>query len=230
MTHNQIASTIRNRVADGLSGNISNQAFSIQQLMDEVDTTRAKLVNTMSKSGLVDPNYLMQPIDTLPIEMLPTIDACTAYAGPCSEIPGVIVPKLMPLFGGKGIQYLGRTNMQEAIAVYYDYEDIRNHRVRIRTKNRPFGLVDVSTGADNMHRIYLFNLGKYSSLEYLKMRAVFEHPGRVSFLDPTSDTKEYPAPGHIQDAIMDALTEKYVRYFRQLNVPITTNTQSDPIT
>ena len=81
-----------------------------------------------------------------------------------------------------------------------------------------------------MFTIYLFNFGKFNALKWLKIRAVFESPNKVSSLDPTSKYKEYSAPGHVQNQIIDMLTEKYVRYFRQLNIPQTPNTQSDPVT
>lgn len=230
MTHTEIASSIRNRVSDGLSGNIGDQAFSIEQLMDEIDLTRAEIINKLAMAGKVDVSYLLQSIDTIPIEMLSPSDGCVALDGPCSEIAAIKVPKLMSVFGSRGIQYLGLTNMQESIAAYFHPEDIRNHKVRIRTSQRPFAWIDTTADANDMFTLFLFNLGKYNALKYLKLRAVFDNPNKVGSLDPNNQYKEYAAPGHIQLNIIDILTEKYVRYYRQLNIPNITNTQTDQVT
>jgi len=229
MTHNEIASTIRNRVADGLSGNIVDQAFSIEQLLEEIDLQRADFANKYAIQGTkLDPKFLMQEIDILKLECRDLSEDC--LIGSHDSVPSIKIPKIMPLFGESAIQYLGLVNMQEAFAVYYHPEDIRNHRVRIRTKNRPFAWVDLSPDKNDMLTIYLFNLGPHNGLQYLKLRGIFEHPTRVNINNPNASDMEYPAPLHMQMAIIDALTEKYVRYYRQLNVPPVPNTQSDPIT
>ena len=66
MTLNEITSTIRNKVADSLSGNISNQAFSIKQLEEEVDIERASYIQKYLDSGRkINPKFLLQTIDKL---------------------------------------------------------------------------------------------------------------------------------------------------------------------
>ena len=45
------------------------------------------------------------------------------------------------------------------------------------------------------------------------------------------DEKEYPAPGLIQEMIISILSERYIRYYRTLQVPNNgPNTQTDPVT
>jgi len=81
-----------------------------------------------------------------------------------------------------------------------------------------------------MITLWFFNLGKYNPLRFVSVRAAFEHPTNINLDDPTRLEKEYPAPGHMQNAIIDTLAEKYVRYFRQLQVPTPPNTQTDIVT
>ena len=229
MTHNEIASTIRNRVADGLSGNISNQALSVEQLLEEIDLARADFAHKYALTPKLDPKFMMQEIDILKIECRNLSEDCFIKS-PGEGVASVKVPKVMPIFGESGVQYLGLVNMQEAFAVYYHPEDIRNHKVRIRTSRRPYAWIDTAPDSNDMHTIYFFNLGPHNGLKYVKIRAIFEHPTRVHIDNPNAADMEYPAPLHMQNAIIDALTEKYVRYFRQLNEVPVPNTQSDPIT
>tara|TARA_R110000765_G_scaffold214255_2_gene319326 strand:+ start:13 stop:702 length:690 start_codon:yes stop_codon:yes gene_type:complete len=229
MTHNELASTIRNRVADGLSGNIADQAFSVEQLMAEIDLTRADIINKREQTAKLDSKYLMQKIDIIPIVCKPMSEDCI-YQEPGGDIPSINVPKIMPTFGDDAIEYLGTVNMQERFSVYYHPDDIQHHKVRVRTAHRPFAWVDLAPNKEDMMTIWFFNFGKFNPLKFMKIRAIFEHPTRVGTLDPSIFDAEYPAPLHVQNTIVDTLTEKYVRYYRQLNIPSLPNQQTDQTT
>jgi hypothetical protein len=229
MTLNEITSTIRNRVSDGLSGNISNQAYSVKQLEEEVDLERAAYIQKYVDSGRkLNPNYMYQTVDGLRI-------VCTDLSNnaPCGFTSGDGVPavKIQPIastFDDSAIEYFGLMNKQEKFIVYYDTDNIGNHKYRVKTAKRPFIWIDTTQDQNGLMTAYLLNAGKYFNLKYLSVRAIFEHPSRIG--GSTAGEKEYPAPGHVQMAIIDSLTEKYVRYFRQMNIPPLPNTQSDPVT
>ena len=231
MTSTEIASAIRNRVSDGLSGNINNQAYSLEQLLEEIDLARADFAHKYANQGVkLNPKHLVQQIDTLRIECRNLSDDC-AIKEPCGDVPSIKIPKLMSLVNERDIvQYLGLVNMQEDFAVYFHPDDIQNHRVRIRTRARPFVWVDLATDASGNQTIWFFNMGPFNPLQIVKLRAVFAQPTRVNLDDPNHLEKEYPAPLHMQNAIIDALTEKYVRYYRQMNIPPIPNQQNDPVT
>ena len=58
MTANELASAIKNRIYDGLSGIISDQSISSAQLMDEIDLARADFVNKYAMSSKLNTKYL----------------------------------------------------------------------------------------------------------------------------------------------------------------------------
>ena len=230
MTHNELASAIRNRVADGLSGNISDQAFSVEQIMDEIDLMRADFAHKYSSTAKLDPTFLVQePRELFKIECRNLSPDCGLLAFE-ENVASIKIPKLMPLFGEEAVQYLGLDNMQESFAVYFHPIDIRHHKVRIKTRKRPYAWIDTAPDSNDMQTVWLFNMGSYNPLQYLKLRAVFEHPSKIDPDVPNHLDKEYPAPLHLQNAIVDALTEKYIRYHRQLNIPSIPNQQTDQIT
>jgi len=235
MTQQEIASSVKNKVADGLSGNITDQAFSLEQLYDEIDLARADFINKYAPTSKLNPKYLLQTIDDLELVCTSlTHTDCCVDSGISSgdEVPAVEIPPVMATFDDSAIEYVGLNNKQEKFSVYFSTSDIALHRVRVRTAHRPFVWVDTTLNCNNNFTLYFFNMGKYNPLKFVSIRAVFNHPGRVGDLDPDFLEKEYPAPLHMQNAIIDTLTEKYVRYFRQLNVdPRTTpQTNNDPIT
>ncbi len=233
MTHMEIASAIRNKVADGLSGNITDQAFSLEQLYDEIDLARADFINKYSPTSKLNPKYLLQTIDNLQIVCTSLTNADCCQMTNCmsgEEVPAVEIPALVATFDDSAIEYLGLNNKQEKFAIYFSTSDIANHRVRIRTSHRPFVWVDTSLNHNNKYTLYFFNLGKLNPLKFVSIRAVFNHPSSVHAMDPEYLDREYPAPLHMQNAIIDTITEKYIRYFRQLNVVMPPDTKTDPIT
>lgn len=231
MTLNEITSAIRNRVSDGLSGNISNQAYSIKQLEEEVDLERAAYIQTYSDSGRkMNAKYMYQSIDGMHVEChdLSQNAPCGFSSG--SGVPAVKIPPVASTFDDSAVEYFGLMNKQEDFIVYFDTDSISNHKYRHRTAKRPFIWIDTSPDKEGMMTAFLLNAGKYSTLKYISIRAIFEHPSTIGNTDPSYGDKEYPAPGHVQKHIIDTLTEKYVRYFRQMNIPPLPNTQSDPVT
>jgi hypothetical protein len=227
-----MSSAVRNNVADGLSGNISDQAFSLEQLNDQIDLARADFAHKYAATTKLDPTYMVQsPRELFKITCKNMSPDC-GIEGWGENIASITVPKIMPLFEDQAIQYLGLNNMQEAFRVYMHPEDIRNHKLKMRTRNLPYAWLDTAANTEDKHTIWFFNMGSYNSLQFLKLRAVFEQPSKINANMPNYLDMEYPAPLHMQNAIVDALTEKYIRYYRQLNVPIqsTTNTQTDNIT
>jgi hypothetical protein len=229
MTHNELASAIRNRVGDALSGNLNNQAYSLEQLHEEIDLTRGTFINKYINTSKLDPKFLVQEIDTLPIICRNLSEDCFIQ-DPAGSVPSIKIPPLSSVFGDKAIEFLGLVNMQESFAVYFSPDDIRNHKYRIKTNKRPFAWVDLASDKNGQQTIYFFNLGKFNPLKFVKLRAIFSHPSSVNSDNPNSLDMEYPAPDYMQDAILDVLTEKYIRYYRQLNVPSVPNQQNDIIT
>ena len=231
MTLNEITSAIRNRVSDGLSGNISNQAYSIKQLEEEVDLERSSYIQKFADSGRkLNPNYMYQTVDGLKVlcQDLSQNAPCGFTSG--DGVPAVKIQPIASTFDDSAVEYFGLMNKQEKFIVYFDTDSAINHKYRVKTAKRPFIWIDTTQDGDGMMTAYLLNAGKYFNLKYMSIRAIFEHPSRIGSNVPDFGDKEYPAPGHVQNAIIDALTEKYVRYFRQMNIPPIPNEQTDKIT
>jgi len=231
MTANELTSAIKNRIYDGLSGNISNQSISNDQLFDEIDLVRADFVNKYSMTAKLNTKYLLQSLENLELKCtsLAYSSKCDAFRHSNDEVPALEVPVLLATPDDSAIEFLGLTNKQEKFPVYYDTSDILNHRVRIRTANKPFVWVDTTINANGMNTLYFFNLGKFNPLKFVSLRAMFSHPSSVIPFDPEYIDREYAAPAHMQMAILDAVTEKYIRYYRQMNAELQPNIQSDNI-
>jgi hypothetical protein len=229
MTTNEMSSTIENNVSDALSGAILNRAISTEQIAAEMDLLREKLAFEQVKSGKIDLKYFMQ---SLPPQAL----VCRDFVRDCGSVksgdsvPSIRIPKLMAMQNNSQLEYVGLANKQKRFTVYYDVDDISNHKFRLKTAHAPFVWVDLTPDNDDMIALYFFNMGEYSTLKYVDVRGAFAKPTIVAPLDPMFEFKEYPAPGYIQSMIITTLTETYLRYYRQLNIPNQPNTQQDNVT
>ena len=231
MTINQMSSTIRNRISDGLSGNITNVAYSLEQIEDEIDLMRATLVENLKKTpNKVNTDHLLQTLDRLCIECRDIgngMDDCLMKVSTGIEVASVKIPA--PI--AKHLKYVGTVDKMNAFKIYFDTEDLVNHKYRIRTKRAPFVWADLaSRDSAGLITLYFFNMGKYNPLKYVSVRGVFESPMNALSINPEYGEIEYPAPAHIQEAIIEALVNKYVFSYRKLNIPPLPNTQSDPVT
>jgi hypothetical protein len=229
MTVNEISSTIINNVSDALSGAILNRAISTGQIEAEIDLLREKLAFEQIRTGKIDLKYFMQSLNSLPIICRDFTRECGAIKSG-ESIPSIRIPKLMALQNNTQLEYVGLVNKQKRFIVYYDIDDISNHKFRLKTSHSPFVWVDLTPDNEDMIMLYFFNLGKYGVLKYVDVRGSFAKPTLLFPLDPESSEKEYPAPGYIQEMIISTLSERYIRYYRQLNIPTLPNQQQDNIT
>jgi len=225
MTVLEIASAIRNHVSDGLSGNVTGQAYSIEQLMDEIDLKRSKLIHQYLHTAKLEKTRLYQNYET-------EVIVCEKLSHECFDIysdsvPAIKIPPIIADFNKAAIEYIGLINAQRSFKVYYDIDDVYNHKFRHKTGHREFIWMDTDLDADGMMTGYFFNMAPHDPLKKIRARAIFEHPSQI----PGAHDKEYPASGSLQNDIIKALTEEYIRYYRQLNIaPIQIpNQQTDPI-
>jgi hypothetical protein len=128
------------------------------------------------------------------------------------------VPKIMSTPDESAVGYIGYINMSSNFPFYSNIDQMNAHKYRVYTAGTPFAYSDMTTNENGNATIYLFNLGEFNPLKKLMIRAVFENPQELLTLDPDALDREYPAPGSIQEDIITRLSERYIRYYRQLNI------------
>ncbi|MCK5787963.1 MAG: hypothetical protein KAH32_03120 [Chlamydiia bacterium] len=222
MTLNQLASTVRNHVNDGLNG-LATLSFSIEQLKDEILLTSSTLLVEMAHQGLVDLSRISQRIDGVRVECEEVSRNCSVPTDTCA--PHFTMPDVNRTIENP-ILFLGTIDSKISFKVYFD-RDFRYHKYRLATSKAPFAWISSTAGSDGMYDVYLFNLGKYNNLQFLSIDAIFDNPYdllKTDYYDQFASTEFY-APKYVQTKIIDSLTQKYVNYYRQLHMPMSPNTQ-----
>lgn len=226
MTYEQLASAIKNNVSDGLKS--PNQfSYSIEQLIDEALLLRARIIYEKSTTYKVNSKYFTQKISKISL-------SCEKLNGPCSVPIDDIemsfkIPKPADTAKDDAISFIGPIDNSASFKIYYD-DMYRFHSYRSRTAHKPFVFVDLAFEDDDGRvYAYLMNASKYKEIKYLTIRGVFANP-KLASVFPNFYEDEFAAPYDVQSHIIDQMTQKYISYYRQLNMPPQPNTQSSMLT
>ena len=222
MTLTQMASTIRNHVVDGLNG-LTATSFSMEQLQDEILQTASTSIIKLAAQGVIDLSRLTQRIDGLPINIKDLSTNCDVGSESCA--PHFELPNLNRV-APDPILYLGSFDANLVFKVYYD-RDYRFHKYRLATSSRPFAWVSTSANRNGLYDVFLFNMGKYNNIKFLSMDVLLDNPYdllKTQYFEQFASSEFY-APLYVQKEIIDALTQQYVNYHRQLHMQPQPNTQ-----
>ncbi|MCK5788367.1 MAG: hypothetical protein KAH32_05185 [Chlamydiia bacterium] len=224
MTLKEMASAIRNHIVDGLKG-VTNEAFSTEQLTQEILLETNLMIEQGLANKLITLQSLYQRIDGIDMSCTDTSANCDIPS--LTSYPMLLIPKLLITRDpNDSISYFGSMDNSLRIKLYFN-EDYKYHKYNLATAHRPFGYVNINATKNGMHELYLINLGKYESLKYLSISALFESPYKLletKYRDQFEGS-EFFAPRHIQAQVIASITQKYVNYYRQLNMPVQPNTQ-----
>ena len=224
MTLKEIASTIRNHVVDGLKG-VTNEVFSVEQLMDEVVLEAGALIIQSVREGTLKIGNISQRIDGIELKCKDISNNCEIDAQVTA--PHIQIPKLSQLVEvSEAIVYVGPMDNMTNFKVYSDI-DYKYHKYNLVTSKRPYVWLDPSGTGDGNYNLYFFNLGKFDTLKFVSLSAFFENPYDLLSTPFANQFKlsEFYAPLLIQKQIIESMTQKYVNYYRQLNTPAQPNTQ-----
>jgi len=225
MTLDSMASAIRSNIGTGLK-EVGNYVYSIEQIKDEISTTRSLMIMQDSEKGILNRDYFAQKItnlDALIVGIFPEEGLIE------SNSPALItrIPKLAMTKDNSSILYLGPKDMSLNIKTYYSYNDVKMHKYNRTLKNRPFAFIDNVHNEDGNIPVYIANTGP-ASFKYITIRAIIDDPVKLLQSDGYYiDSEEFPAPLGIQALIIDQLSLKYIDYYKKQLRPNEINDQTD---
>lgn len=224
MTLKQIASLIRNNLLNGLKG-VNNEQFSIEQLMHEVMLeTNSTITKHIADRTLLAEN-VSQRIDGIELHCEDTSDNCTID----SQVSAahIKIPKLAQFMNIEdALSYVGPIDNSVNFKVYFNTDYIY-HKHRLVTAKRPYVWINTSDDTDGYYSMYFFNLGKYNNIKFISVVARFENPVKLLdtvYADSFSSTEFY-APEIILNEVINIITQRWFKYYRELGTPARPNTQ-----
>lgn len=223
---NKLSSAIYNDIIAGLSGLSSNPRISMEQLEDDIIDERLTIIKEYAIKGLVPYKDLYTSITCLEVDCKP-IEKC----GICgigskfkqTEIPHVEIPQIVNDLGSLAVDYFGTIDRETPFKVYTDIS-YQYHKYDRWIGRKPYVYIDTTPNENNMYDCYLFNV---PLLKTVTIIAVFKDPRQVLGFSccNNGDVINFNS---IANDIKRRLTEKKVRWYRQLATPINLDHQTPP--
>lgn len=235
-TLGHIADAIMNNVTDGLHGNV-NSPIPQEQIRSEILLMRNSMIVEQLKkeksvcSRLPEFSDMDQGIGCLEVVPGHTSDCCEPQEG--DDMPMVRIPQVLSVGDTPLISWLGPSDRRGfGWKIYYGQG--HQNKQFLPSAQRPYGVLYPPKGG--FQALYLYNL-PYGTTR-VSTTAVHANPYDVYEYACCSlpsggipeDTVQLPAPHAMIQQIIAALSQQYITYYRQMNIPILPNDQTDKTT
>ena len=132
------------------------------------------------------------------------------------------IPPIIYINGIDTIRFVGSIDRHTRYNIYTD-ETYRFHKYRKNKPGSPYVYIDTAINSNGNMDGYIFNV---PFVKYISVIALFLDPRKLLEWDCCSENPEvYLDCGILSDEIIRRLTEKYIRWYRSFETPITPNTQ-----
>lgn len=220
MTIEAISSAVYNNVVTGLAGISSNPKISIEQLQDEVVAEKNQIMREFLLKGVLSLEELFLAINCIEVSCDYMSKCCELQVG--EKALHFEIPPIIYLNGVDTIRFIGSIDRNAKYNVYTD-ESYRFHKYRKRGAEHPYVYIDTAINSNGNMDGYIFNV---PFVKYISIIALFQDPRKLLEWDCCSENPEsYLDCGILSDEIIKRMTEKYIRWYKQLASPVTNNDQ-----
>ena len=223
----KLGSAIKNDKLSGLRGYHSNLSINLQQLQDDVVECRLEMIKTISNKGVSILNDLLLSINCIEIDCK-SLERCPCKTSDSDTLVAHFeIPQIISDFGKNSIQYIGSTDRKNNFKIITSISELNYRSYRKRKMNTPYVWIDLSPNSNGMLDCYLFNT---PLLKEISVTAAFKDPRQLKKYKCCNDEQELLGSdtniSFIDQLVKEKLTEKKIKYYRQLKAPNIPNTQS----
>lgn len=219
--YSRLASAIYNDVYAGLKGFHHNLSMSMEQLEDEVVSERLQIIKELILKDALPKRDLLLTLSCLNVDCK-DLERCrcrSKFGGtPAYHFE---IPQLITDFDGVGIEFIGTIDKMTSFSVYTSLTSASHHKYRKRRKDQPYVYVDTTPNENNMFDCFIFNA---PFIKQVTVVGIFKDLRQVEITGCCSDLSENYS--WLDTEIQKRLTEKKLRYYRQLSPPLLPNDQA----
>ena len=215
----KLASAIYNDVVSGLAGITSNPTMSLEQLEDDVVDERLQIIKEYSLKNLIPRKDLMMSINCIDVDCK-SLDKCPCGQNLTKPELHFEIPQLITDFGENSVEFIGSINRETQYKIYTS-TSFQYHKYSRRGANHPYVYIETTPNENNMYDGWIFNAPFTKKISII---AIFKDPRQLVQFDCCAgdDIENYT---FISTEIKKRLTEKKLRYYRQLYQSPTNNNQ-----
>ena len=216
--YTKLASAIYNDIYGGLKGMHPGNSLSLQQIEDEIVSTRLAVLKEFKMKGLVTDRDLTVAINCIDVDCK-NLERCCLKDG---TTPGrhFEIPQLLD--GRASIFYIGTTDRSKAFTVYDGFEYKNFAEYRKRGRSLPYVYVDTAPNSSNMYDCYIFNAPQLSQVSVV---AAFKDLRQLEPWACCLNLEELDIMPIIEDEIKRRIVQQKLRCYRQLSPQVTPNEQ-----
>ena len=221
----KLASAIRNDIIGGLRGYHTNLSLSMEQLEQDIIDERLQIIKEYSLKGILPTRDLYLSINCIPVDCK-DIERCRCGKEDClTPTAHFEIPQLLNDYGLQSVDYIGSNDRQLPFIYYTSSTAFRYHKYKKRGKNKPYVWMDTTPNENGMYDCFVFNA---PLLDQVSITAIFKDPRQINELPSSCNCAEGMDNNmtFINNEIKKRLTEKKIRYYRQLQAPILPNDQT----
>lgn len=221
MIFQKLASAIRNDVVSGLRGYHQNPSMSLEQLEDDIVDERLQIIKEYSLKGILPVKDLLLSVNCIQVDCK-DLERCKCGGEFNTPVAHFEIPQLLNDFGEHSIDYIGSSDRQLPFIHYTSSTAWSYHQYRRRGKDKPYVWIDTTPNKNGMYDCFIFNA---PLIKEVSVVAIFKDPRQIErygCCEPLSDDNF----SFINNEIKRRLTEKKLRYYRQLQAPLLPNNQS----
>ena len=215
----KLASAIYNDVVSGLAGITSNPTMSLEQLEDDIVDERLQIIKEYSLKNLIPRKDLMMSINCIDVDCK-SLDKCPCGQNLTKPELHFEIPQLINDFGENSVEFIGSINRETQYKIYTS-TSFQYHKYSRRGANHPYVYIETTPNENNMYDGWIFNAPFTKKISII---AIFKDPRQLVQFDCCAgdDIENYT---FISTEIKKRLTEKKLRYYRQLYQSPTNNNQ-----
>lgn len=221
---NRLASAIYNDIVGGLRGYHVNHSISIEQLEDDVVSTRIAVIKEYALKGILPIKDLLEAINCIQVNCK-DLDRCncnSSYVG-TPQLHFTIPQIMADIFGSDCIDYIGSTDRQLPFTIYTTMRNMQIYsKYRRRAKNKPFVYIDTTPNNEGKIDGFIFNA---PYLKEISVVAIFKDPRELDNYKCCPSDEASKRFSFIDAEVRKRVTSQYIQYYRQLAPPIIPNHQ-----
>ena len=221
----KLASAIRNDIISGLRGYHTNLSISMEQLEQDIVDERLQILKEYSIKGILPLKDLYVSINCVKVDCDKNIERCrcnTYRDCPEQSVGHFEIPQIVNDYGNLSIDYIGSVDRQLPFIFYTSATAFRYHKYRKRGKNKPYIWIDTTPNKNGMQDCFVFNA---PYLKEVSISAIFKDVRQLDNYSCCTDLQDDNMT-FINNEIKKRVTEKKIRYYRQLAAPNLPNDQS----
>lgn len=216
----KLAAAIYNDIVSGLAGITSAPTMSIAQLEDDVVDERLQIIKEYSLKNLIPKRDLLYSINCIDVDCKSLDKCCNPSDNYTKPIAHFEMPQIINDYGREGVEYVGSIDRMISFKVYTTQE-FKYHNQKIRGKNKPYVFIDTTPNINNLYDAFIFNAPLLKKIMAVIMPKDLR---QLDEYDCCSDQLNNMT--FIDTEIKKRLTEKKLRYYRQLLQVPQPNTQA----